>query len=225
MPRHERAATLAAALALHLGLLALMLSLSAARPAPVATPLGPAMISLSLAPDQGKPPPPALPSKAVDRQSAFAAPTATPDPNASTTGANGCAPLEVVGRALVADPAAVDAVLRVPLEHRSIAEAVVIWNAGWSPAASDVKAPLAPARAVLEQQLAALPDECLAAPVAGPRLIPIPAGEGRTMFLVVGSGHWAWNELLRDPGVRADDPAARGLADEVRDWLTIFDSR
>ncbi|MGI8931852.1 MAG: hypothetical protein ACR2FK_05680 [Sphingomicrobium sp.] len=111
-----------------------------------------------------------------------------------TTG--GCNTLDLVSKALVADPAALTAVHNAPAETRSISEAVVLWNAGWSPAAFATEAPLGPARAVVEQSLSSVADGCLDEPIVGPRLVPIPAGEQRTIFLVFGSGVWSWRQLM-----------------------------
>lgn len=87
------------------------------------------------------------------------------------------------------------------METRSIAEAIIIWNAGWSAAAASMDSPLAPARSALEQTLIGISDGCLDEQVAGPRLVPIPAGSNGTMFLVIGSGLWRWRDLTRDAQV------------------------
>lgn len=168
---------------------------------------------------QSKPPPPALPSKlAVHKPLSEPALSSDPDSIALAAASGGCAPLEIVTKAIVANPAAMESVINAPPETRSIAEAVVIWNAGWSVAAESPDAPLGPARSIVEQSLEWIDDGCLDAPIAGPRLVPIPDGEG-TMFLVFGSGAWTWRELVASP-----EPSDKsGIADlethSIWDWF------
>lgn len=112
-----------------------------------------------------------------------------------------CPITEDVAKGILADPAALDAIGRAPPETRSIADAIVVWNAVWAPAteptATDAQAPLGPVRANVLATLQALSDECLSAIVMGPRLIAVPNGE-RSMILVFGSGEWSWQTLI-DP--------------------------
>lgn len=161
------------------------------------------LVSIARAPPaRVPPPPPALPSKVVDEIKRLTERASTIDPDSQTITApsGACATLDLVTEALVADPLAVDAVVRSPPETRSIAEAIVMWNAGWSPAASTADSPLSRPRAVVEQSLDTVETGCLDEPITGPRLIPIPMQEGqRTMFLVFGSGSWTWRELVTDP--------------------------
>jgi hypothetical protein len=150
---------------------------------------------------------------------------ANPQPAAATTAkavgipGPGCATLELVRTSILADPAAVTSVLNSPPEIRSIAEAVILWNAQWSQSAGSLAAPLGATRAAVERSLATLDENCLDEPIAGPRLIPVPAGTG-TMFVVMGSGVWTWREVtaelpLPQPpisvGSAADKPRAQAL--------------
>ena len=178
------------------------------------------LVSLkSEAPTQSRPPPLTLPSMLADHKP-LSEPALSRDPDsiALAAASGGCAPLEIVTTALVADPAAMSSIINAPPETRSIAEAVVIWNAGWSDAADSPDAPLGPARSVVELSLGSIEDGCLDAPIAGPRLVPIPDGE-RTMFLVFGSGAWTWRELVASP-----EPSNKpGIADlqkpSIWDWF------
>ena len=214
-PPSQRLTLLAAAAALHLGLLALLLSAGWLPAVPV-QPLA-SMTTMTIARDRGsaRPPPTTLPSRLAQPQRLFREIQFSDQPDASVQdAAGGCAPLPLIAKALVADPAALAAVLGAPPENRSIADAVVLWNAGWTTAASTPGTPLAPARSVVEQSLLALPDSCLDEPIAGPRLVPVADGD-RTMFMVIGSGNWTWRQLLDDPNptpsialIPADQPAA-----------------
>lgn len=114
--------------------------------------------------------------------------------------ATSCVALDEVAIALLADPAALGSILHAPRETRSIADAIVIWNAQWSEAAIAADAPLEPVRASVQATLSSVDQSCLDEPIVGPRLVPIPAGDGTT-FLVFGSGSWSWRQLL---------PAAQG---------------
>lgn len=220
-PRAERVTVLAAAAALHLGLLALLVSVGSLSPTP-AKPLA-AMTMVAITPDRanGQPPPPALPSRIAEPQRVSRDLMFSDQPDANATGAAGaCATLPLVTQALIANPAALAAVLGAPPESRSIADAVVLWNAGWAVAASAPDAPLAPARAIVEQSLRALPDACLDEPIAGPRLVPVPNGD-RTMFIAIGSGIWSWRQLVEDPAPApplALAPADRAAA-SLWPWL------
>ena len=158
---------------------------------------------IAMTPDRatGRPPPPALPSRIAEPQRVLRDLMFSDQPDASASGAAGdCAALPLITQALVADPGALAAMLAAPPEVRSIADAVVLWNGGWAPAASTPNAPLAPARAAIELGLRALPDACLDEKIAGPRLIPIADGD-RTMFIAIGSGNWSWRQLVEDPAL------------------------
>lgn len=178
-----------------------------------------AVISISADATAQSRPPPSLPTKFADRSRPLSAPSAISDPDSRDTAgpAGGCATLDIVTKALVADPVAVMSVTNSPPETRSIAEAVVIWNAGWSNAAGTLDAPLGPVRTVVEQSLSTVDDSCLDAPIAGPRLIPIPDGD-QTMFLAFGSGNWTWRELVTDTAAQPRPAGADKPVRSIFDW-------
>lgn len=204
-PRRQRLTVLATVAGLHLlALLALFLGRGEMLPTPVkAGALS--VVSLGADSRERPVPKPKLPSKLVDRTVPPEAIVMSSqiDQGASGASAAGCATLELITKAVAADPAAVDAVYHAPPETRSIAGAVVMWNAGWSTSALTIDAPLGRVRAIAEQSLASLDDNCLEEEIIGPRLIPVAIGDG-TMFIVFGSGLWRWRELL----FRADERAA-----------------
>lgn len=106
-----------------------------------------------------------------------------------------CSPLDEVTAQLASDPLVPLAISRVAKSDRSISEAIVMWNAEWSVTAAAADAPLAEVRSRVVAILQALPPECLALPVTGPRLVAIPE-EGFTTFLAFGSGEWSWQQLV-----------------------------
>lgn len=219
IPRSERVAILSIAVVAHLVLFALLISIGSATR--LAVPRSGTMSLIAIAPEaaQGKPPPPALPSKVsgpkrIVSQDEFSAEL---DPT-RLGAAGGCATFDLVVKSLTAEPIVVAGVVSTPPERRSIAGAVVIWNAGWSDTASSPEEPLGPARVVIEQELRMVPDMCLDELVTGPRLVPIPEGD-RTMFLAIGSGIWTWRQLLTEP-----DPAWQaGMKQENRPARSIWD--
>ena len=208
-------------IALHAAVFLVVFAIGSALP-PTAQKAGAlALVSLNLeAPAPSLPPPPAMPSKLAERTQPVARPAVANDPNSSALAApsGGCTTLNVVMTALVSDPAAVTAVINAPPEARSVAEAVVIWNAGWSDAARSLDAPLGPARTVVEQSLFTVADACLDEPVAGPRLMPVPDNRGGTMFLVIGSGNWTWRELVTDPATGEMTAALADQPKSIFDW-------
>lgn len=198
----QRAAALTAVVALHLLVLVAVLTARSAAPIRIAAPTSLSVFSISAKPAPATPTPPVLPSKMPNPPRLLVLPTLPAEAAASAATAPGasCATLEQVTASLLADPAAVDAVVHSPTESRSIADAIVIWNAGWHNVALTIDAPLAPARSALERALATVPEACLDEEVTGPRLVPFPDGEGTT-FLVIGSGVWRWRGLLADPAL------------------------
>ena len=181
-----------------------------------------ALISLGTpAKPQSRPPSPVLPSKVARESVVLAPPSAASESQPGDAAAQpGCSTLDQIGKLLNADPVAVAAVLGAPPENRSIADAVIVWNAGWSEIARDPAAPLGPARALLERSLEAVPDDCLAEEVVGPRLVPVVAGENRMMFVVIGSGTWRWSDLLLDP-LPSVPGAPATLPSSDRNWLGL----
>lgn len=197
-PRGHRLAILATVFGLHVILLALFLQQRSARvPTTESTAIGLIAIA-ALPPAASTPPPIPLPTKIASTSeprpvSVSVAPSTSVE---ATTGAAGaCSTLADVGTALLADPVVLDAIRRAPPETRSLADAVVVWNADWVEAAATPEAPLGPVRDLVQNALLASEDRCLDEALAGPRLMAIPNGD-RTMFLVFGSGNWTWRQLV-----------------------------
>lgn len=218
--RAQRFGVLVSVTVAHVLLVVVVLASSGVVPSPATTVGALTLVSLKAKTSaQSRPPPPTLLSNIGDQEKSLSEPVSSSDSDSTSlaAAAGGCALLEVVAKALVADPAAMNSVINSPPETRSIAEAVVIWNAGWSEAASSLDAPLGPARMVVEQSLGSIEDGCLDAPVAGPRLVPIPDGEG-TMFLVFGSGNWTWRELMLSADPRERPAPADAETHSIFDW-------
>ncbi len=211
-PRSQRVAVLVSVTGLHLALLVGFLAGRGTAPPQIPKSGTLSLIAIDAdIPAQRLPPPPKLPSKLIDEIRTLSAEAMEfePESTAQSGPAGQCATLDVLTKAIITDLPAVDAIINAPPETRSIAEAIVMWNAGWSSAANTADSPLTPARLVVEHSLKSVEDGCLDEPIAGPRLIPVPIANGqRTMFLVFGSGNWTWRELVSDPA-GVDGPVPR----------------
>jgi hypothetical protein len=108
----------------------------------------------------------------------------------------------------------------LPAQARTQADAVMLWDGGWlqsasalSPAPADTPngsvLTLGQLRRVVEQELRKAQTECRNAMVTGPQFIALP-GVRRTTIIVVGSGQWRWEDLLRPD--EANQPSARNPA-------------
>lgn len=142
-------------------------------------------------------------------------PVPSPDSDLAAALSGDCAPEAALQSALSAAPDVQLALARVPASNRSVADAVIIWNATWAELARRHDAPLASVRAVVTRTLRGLPDVCLAAPVTGPRLflINVPSG---TMVLAFGSGTWRWQDISGPKSAAADVYFWRGASAEAR---------
>lgn len=199
-PVHHRVGTFLLVLAGHIGLIILLVLTRQVEPQPRQRG-SLSMFALAAAAPLAQPVPvitPILPAKAEpanpDPAEAFAEQqSAEGDPDG-----NVCSPLDEVTAQLVSDPIVPLAIDRVLPADRSVSEAIVMWNAEWSPVAAADEAPLAEVRSRVLLILESLPPDCLTTPVTGPRLIAIPEG-GYTTFLAFGSGEWSWQQLVEPP--------------------------
>ena len=202
-PQHQRIAVLVVVSVLHAVLIAFFLFYTRIEPQKVEPMATVALIAIDAErPAAAKPPLPALPAKVADT---FVPVTELSIPADSESDAPAgasavCATMGVVIEGLLRDAVAVEAIRSAPVEARSIADAIVIWNVGWAPSALTDLDPLFVVRAAIERSLSGVPDGCLDEAVTGPRLVPIPDASGtRTIFVVFGSGNWTWRALLRPP--------------------------
>lgn len=84
----------------------------------------------------------------------------------------------------------------IPVDRRSIANAIVVWNAGWTnPDAAPGQSAYATIRQTITQTVLAASAKCRSQVQAGPRLIYLPGDAGRTAVLVLGSGNWTWQQV------------------------------
>lgn len=106
------------------------------------------------------------------------------------------------------DPVAMAELAALPPGVRSEADAVMVWNGVWFDQAPAVAVSLgagAPAGGLhlaIERIVAAAPARCRDEDIVGPVFVPIPEGD-RTIMLAIGSGVWRWSALLPQPSVCA----------------------
>jgi hypothetical protein len=202
--RKDRAIAAAIGGGLHAAIIALVL-LSATQVKPLPTPKPTAVLTVWTVQPRllpaAKPPPPRLRSLVPDSVVEPLSFTTEIDVQAlgDAPAAAACRTLEAIADSLLNDPIALAAVQQAPPETRSVAEAVVAYNAGWSSAAQTIDAPLGPVRANVVARLQLIEDRCLDEIVSGPRLITFPSPDGRTTIVVFGSGRWTWRNLLTTP--------------------------
>lgn len=177
-------AALAATLALHTLVIALL-----AAPRPSEPPALPSATVLAVYDAPAPPAPPVVPPLAEIVPAPVAAVPVIAVAADSAAVAGECAMVAAMTRALAADPAVAEALPRLPPQARSVADAVLLWNGTWS-----AQPALEPARVAVMRAARAEPSACLDEELRGPRLIPV--GEpGRSTMLVVGSGAWRWRDL------------------------------
>ena len=145
----------------------------------------------------------------------------------ATTGSGegtGCSMVvNAIGAAVLADKDAMAELADLPIEVRSDADAVMLWNGAWLDVAPET-APLLGQREIfalkraVTEAVESLPAGCRQVENAGPRLIAIPE-QNRTTMLVIGSGVWRW-ATLTDPTV---DAGHANQADQpLTDWLASW---
>jgi hypothetical protein len=203
----ERVAVFGLCVLLHLAALVLVLQQRANVTPLTSKPETVALVSIPAEPRVApKPPATSLPTKqAPTLQAALAVSVPVEDPgHAPATGATSCGVEQMVLAAILADEVAKAAVREAPPETRSIAGAVVIWNAGWTPASETSGAPLGMVRTTIEASLRTLSNACLDETLAGPRLLPISDEGDGTVFLVIGSGRWSWRDLFNPQLIQPD---------------------
>jgi len=101
-----------------------------------------------------------------------------------------------VQSALQANPDVRARLPMIPADQRSVANAIMVWNAGWLHADDGVaKAAYAAIRETVASVVLAAPDACRSQVQSGPRLILLPGDHGQTTVLALGSGQWTWQQV------------------------------
>jgi hypothetical protein len=111
-------------------------------------------------------------------------------------GASDCGLGETIAAALRDDATVRQALRLVPSTTRTVANAVTLWNGEWADAAVLGGATvLEPIQNVVLALINAAPEACRTAAVTGPRLVLV-TEVSETFIVSIGSGVWAWGQLL-----------------------------
>lgn len=131
---------------------------------------------------------------------------ATLDQTASTAFGGACDLTEPVQAALRSSEAVAASLPEIPQARRSVANAIMIWNAQWV-ALHETLDPTAMTaiRDTVAETVAKASPECRLQPQSGPRLIILP-GIRDTTVLALGSGVWRWQDLLDTAQPETDAP-------------------
>jgi hypothetical protein len=101
----------------------------------------------------------------------------------------------------------------IPEDRRSIANAIVVWNARWTDPGPPSLLAFAAIRQTITQTVLAASAACRSQPQTGPRLIYLPGDAGKTAILAVGSGQWTWQQVIDGvPSLPAATDAAQFAA-------------
>lgn len=115
---------------------------------------------------------------------------------ASLASQGACDLTEPVQAALRQSEAVAASLPQIPQARRSVANAIMVWNAQWVALHETLDpAAMAAIRDTVAGTVAAASPECRLQPQSGPRLILLP-GATVTTVLALGSGVWRWQDLL-----------------------------
>jgi hypothetical protein len=136
----------------------------------------------------------------IDQPSSPAAPSAAVQALAlAQAGGSSCQILDVLQAMLQSSDDVRQALPRIPARSRSVANAVMLWDRGWTdgPTLGGASV-LAAIQSTVAFGVRAAPPGCQAEVVRGPRLITVGDAQG-VVVLAFGSGEWRWADLLVDP--------------------------
>lgn len=229
-PLDLRARTLVLTISVHVALLAMLLfapqgsrSLpvtSAISMIDVAAPPGPAQPAT---PPQPKPVPPTPPLPVIVPPPAVPLPlpselaVALLDQSTAQASGGACDLTAPVQEALRTSLPVQAALPTLPRPSRSVANAVMIWDADWVIFTDETGVSVRDTiRDAIAGTIAIASEECRLQPQGGPRLLILPLGDTQTIVLALGSGQWRWQDLLDtarpDGWVMADQEPAPSLS-------------
>ncbi len=107
-----------------------------------------------------------------------------------------CDLTDPVQAALRNDPHVLAQLPAIPVDRRSVANAVALWNQDWVRIDdARAQAAIAPVRETVLRVVEAATDDCRNQIQAGPRLIYLSDGNGQTTIFALGSGQWTWQQV------------------------------
>jgi len=217
-----------AALAVHGGLIALLLVPTSQQARPAVSALSMFDVAGSVTKEAPKPPklrqpkpvPPAPPQPIVIPPPVLPMPTpdsvvvALLEQADASASAGACDLTAPVQAALQTSARVMQGLPRIPRDQRSVANAIMVWNANWVTPATDLQpGAFDDIRDVVATTVAAASETCRLQPQGGPRLILLP-GTTENVVLALGSGTWRWQDVLdtarpSDGQVQVADAGAR----------------
>ncbi len=97
---------------------------------------------------------------------------------------------------LVSDPMTHQALVSIPRQNRSAADAVMLWNGRWTDAAVLGGAPVLTAvQSAIRGIVSSARADCRDQINTGPRFIFVPEPDGE-MIIAIGSGSWRWSDMM-----------------------------
>ena len=112
-----------------------------------------------------------------------------------------------VQAALQADPAVANAVILLPRDARSVANAVMVWNEVWFPSDESEATALTAVREAIVTTIDAASPRCRQAQQTGPRFLTL--GDTDATVLALGSEEWRWQDLVDTAAAQAATPWER----------------
>ncbi len=208
--RFDRSTAAAATFAIHVGVIAVLMMPTITTPRSVPRALAVFDISAAAAMADTSPPKAPQPEPVTPTlpQPIIVPPPVIPLPSPNETvismleqtdvAASGgaCDLTDPVQAALQQSEAVAASLPQIPQARRSVANAIMVWNAHWVSLHETLDpAAMAAIRDTVAGTVAAASPECRLQPQSGPRLILLP-GVSETTVLAVGSGVWRWQDLL-----------------------------
>jgi hypothetical protein len=145
--------------------------------------------------------------------------TATPVSASALPTGSACDLTDPVQSALQANADVRARLPMIPLNQRSVANAVMVWNAGWlhtdDPLAKDAYVAI---RDAVAGAVMAASDACRSQVQIGPRLVILPGDHGPATVIALGSGQWTWQQVADTavtPGVHPLSGATRFTAANI----------
>ncbi|MDH4386803.1 MAG: hypothetical protein QE280_15345 [Caulobacter sp.] len=100
-----------------------------------------------------------------------------------------------IQQTLQTDPAVFGALTAIPLESRSVAGAIMLWDGEWVEHERVSPAGLETIREAIISGVRSAPAGCTDATIEGPLFIAVQDGLGVTL-VTIGSGQWRWADML-----------------------------
>ncbi len=107
----------------------------------------------------------------------------------------GCDLTAPIQAALQISPEVQQQLPTIPVEHRSVANAIAVWNQNWiEPDTAIDKNVYETIRLTIANTIIRASESCRLQPQGGPRLMYLPVN-GTTTVIALGSGEWTWQQL------------------------------